>query len=181
MKLLHFITLGCLLVSAYFLWQKYNPTPLISYPEDVIKQNPNHDLLPKMLLIPDVGIHVPVIPQKMEKTTWPQTTKGVSYLRNSPIPGSIGNSILYGHNWTNILGKLSQVRPGMKIYIEQWNGTYMPFTTIYTLTVNSHETSILKSSTDKRITLYTCTGFLDSKRFVVVAIADEKLTSFVSR
>ena len=39
----------------------------------------------------------------------------------------------------------------------------------YTQVVTPDQTHILAPSDDRRVTLYTCTGFLDRKRFVVTA------------
>jgi sortase (surface protein transpeptidase) len=49
------------------------------------------------------------------------------------------------------------------------DGVKKEFKVEYTATVDPSQTYIIDNTKDTRITLYTCTGFLDSKRFVVVA------------
>ena len=49
------------------------------------------------------------------------------------------------------------------------NGEERNFLVEYTSVVDPNQTYILSQTKDKGITLYTCTGFLDTKRFVVTA------------
>jgi LPXTG-site transpeptidase (sortase) family protein len=126
--------------------------------------------LPAKIRIQSIDVSLPVIPAEITNGTWELTPEGVSYLQNSPIPGELGNSIMYGHNWPNLLGKLPQVKPGDSIEIEYADGTVRHFEVEYTVEVTPDDTHILDASKDRRITLYTCSGFMDWKRFVVVAI-----------
>ncbi len=125
--------------------------------------------VPTRLIIGDVKVDLPVYAASVVNNQWQTTTKGVSYLRSSPVPGEKGNSIIYGHNWLNLLGPLTAVRPGEKIEVDFSDNSHKTFVVEYTSIVNPNDASILAPSKDKRITLYTCTGFLDSKRFVAVA------------
>ena len=61
------------------------------------------------------------------------------------------------------------MKPGDRIEIAFSDGSIREFVVAYTTTVNPGQVEILKDSEDSRLTLYTCTGFLDSKRFVVTA------------
>lgn len=124
---------------------------------------------PKLIIIKDIGVNLPIIPAKHPTTKWETTTEGVSYLESSPIPGQVGNSIMYGHDWGSLLGNLPKARPGMTIKIIYDNGTSSDFVITHTQEVTAHETSILKDTQDTRITIYTCIGLFDNKRFVVTA------------
>lgn len=129
----------------------------------------NTSLTPKKLVIEDLDINLPILPSKVKRGEWEVVDSGVSYLTSSPLPGQIGNSILYGHNWTNLLGKLVNVKPNQVIKIKYQDGSIKNFQVKYTAVVLPKDVAILKQTTDRRITLYTCTGFFDSKRFVAVA------------
>ncbi len=111
-----------------------------------------------------------IIPSKITNNTWEATSQGVSHLSSSPIPGEKGNSILYGHNWTNLLGNLTKIKPGAEINIILKNREKKIFIVEYVSIVGPNDTQILADTDDTRITLYTCTGFLDAKRFVVTAL-----------
>src|ERR1035437_6441512 len=104
------------LCAGYLLWQRNNPNQLAftHYPLSHISTVQHK---PVEIIIKDVHIDVPIFPSRITNNTWETTTNGASYLTSSPIPGEIGNSIIYGHNWTNIFGPLVYVKPGEKIQI----------------------------------------------------------------
>lgn len=125
---------------------------------------------PKRIIIPKISVDLPIVSSHIKKGEWETTTDGISYLGVSPIPGDVGNSILYGHNFDYLFGKLPHLTPGDIIEIEYEDHSKKEFIIRYTQVVTPKQVDIIKPTTDRRITLYTCTGFLDSKRFVVVAI-----------
>src|SRR5882672_11686142 len=124
---------------------------------------------PDRIAIPSLGIDLQVYKATIVHDVWPTTDLGASYLSTSPLPGETGNSIIYGHNWTSLFGKLVNARVGDTVIVTYPDKTKKTFVIAYTSTVSPDESTILASSTDKRITIYTCTGLLDSKRFVAVA------------
>lgn len=129
--------------------------------------------LPTHMTIPDLNIALAVIPAKFEGSEWQTTKDGASYLTSSPVPGSVGNSVFYAHNWNSLFGKLPQIKAGNIIEIEFADHTKKKFAVAYTLEVSPGDASIIGGSDDKRITLYTCSGFLDTKRFAAVAFLVE--------
>ena len=164
------IGLICIILAGILFWQRNNPNRLafveipITKKQNIAKKN-----LPVRIIIKDVGIDLPVYPAKIKEGNWETTTRGASWLDFSPIPGEKGNSILYGHNWTNILGKLIKIKPGKKIQIILRDGSEQTFLVESAAVISPKNVSVLKQTEDKRITLYTCVGIFDQKRFVVVA------------
>lgn len=161
-----------LLFNFYLIFQRYNPQQLsfnISYSQLANKSSESEILEPTGISISSAGIALPILPAEIKGTKWESTTKGVSYLKSSAYPGETGNSILYGHNWPNLLGNLTRVKPGDTVTILYADNSSRDFLIEYTAQVKPEDTSVLKNSDDKRITVYTCSGFFDSKRFVVVA------------
>lgn len=49
------------------------------------------------------------------------------------------------------------------------DGTTRTFTIDQTAVISPTQASVVNPTLDTRLTIYTCTGFLDTKRFVVVA------------
>jgi LPXTG-site transpeptidase (sortase) family protein len=167
-----------LLLGGYYLWLKNSPDRLSFKNYKQIQIEPDESesekkSLPKRIIINDLNINIPLIPAKVDNDKWETTHDGASYLVSSPIPGNTGNSIVYGHNWTSILGNLVNTKPGHEIKIIFADGSQKRFIVNSTSTVNPTDSSVLAQTEDQRITLYTCTGFLDSKRFVVVAFLDK--------
>jgi len=160
-----------MILISYLIYQRYNPQKLAFDLTNVAtSQNKiNESRQPVGIKISSLKIELPVVPTKIENNKWEASTKGVSYLDSSVIPGEKGNSILYSHNWPNLLGNLNKIKTGDNITIFYSDNSQHSFEVEYLSVVKPGDTSILKNSTDNRITLYTCTGFLDSKRLVVVA------------
>ncbi len=170
-NLLLFLGVVCLLISLLLFFQRYNPGRLAFAftPFEGQISSINSSQTPKQLLISELGINLKILPSNLQNGRWEATTGGVSYLTLSPLPGQKGNSILYGHNWPNLLGNLTKAKPGQEIFIKYDDNSTKKFVINYTLEVPPTQASILKNSTDVRVTIYTCSGFLDSKRFVVIA------------
>lgn len=156
-----------LLLFTGFLWYQRNTYHPIRFTET------NYSLkstsLPQKLVLPSINAHLDIFPSVIKNNQWQTTGKGVSYLSTSPLPGKTGNSVMYGHNWKSILGDLPKVKPGDEIIVVFGNNTSKHFVVTTTAVVNSDQASIIMPTKDNRLTIYTCTGFLDTKRFVVVA------------
>jgi sortase A len=172
-----FLSLGfaCIVATGLLFIQRNNPYRLaFKGIEQTSSSYSRNQVLPVNISIASVAISLPIIPAGKTEKFWQTTDQGVSYLLSSPIPGETGNSILYGHNWSNLLGRLGNVIPGDTISITFADGSKKEFIVANTAVVNPDQISILKNSQDRRITVYTCTGFLDSRRFVVTALATNK-------
>lgn len=158
-----------LLFGLYLIQLRYSPRKLafnnLQYNQEIISKLYS----PTELIIKSANIHLPVISAKIVNNTWETTDKGASYLASSAEPGKTGNSVFYGHNWTSLLGNLPRVKPGDSVQVVMNNGERRNFRVEYTAIVTPDQTQIIEQTYDKRVTIYTCTGFLDSKRFVVVA------------
>ena len=171
-----FTTFGfiCIALAVVLFWQRNNPSRIafksvqVNNKEEVIKK-----ILPIRLIIESSKIDLPIIPAKVYDQKWEVSSNGVSWLDMSPIPGQKGNSVLYGHNWTNLLGNLRSVRPGDNITIVFADSSQKSFIVETTATVLPNNVSVLSQTKDETITIYTCIGLFDEKRFVVVAKLSE--------
>lgn len=174
MKLLYslFVFLGIvsLFYSGLLLYKHFTPGRLTfsSLPKTQVRST--NQLQPVRLDIPSLRLSLAIFPAKITDHVWETTDKGVSYLSSSVIPGAKGNSILYGHNYTNILGTLPAIKPGAKLMITFADGEKKIFIVETTAVIAPTDDSILKPSEHATVTIYTCTGFLDNKRFVAKAI-----------
>lgn len=167
-----FIVFGiCFLAfGAFLLWERNTPQRLSFRPFAQQTVNATAEVMPVRLIVPSQGINLSIYPASINQNKWEDTKQGVSFLTSSPVPGTVGNSIIYGHNWPNLLGPLTKVKPGELVVVAFNDGTTMPFIVTFTSTVTPDQTHVLEATDDKRLTIYTCTGFFDSKRFVVTAI-----------
>lgn len=106
---------------------------------------------------------------------WTTSQTGVSYLTSSAIPTK-GNTVIYGHNTANILGGLWRVHEGDYIYLVLSNGNFVKYQVKETKEIEPTQVEILSQTEDSRLTLYTCSGFLDEARFVVIAHQVDKIS-----
>ncbi len=157
-----------LLFGFYLSYIRYSPKSL-AFETTQAETGITHTNLPKILKIDSANIFLPIIPSKITGRKWETTPNGVSFLTQSAIPGNTGNSVFYGHNWSSVLGNLTRVKPGDKVEITMEHGKKYVYEVEYVATVEPTQTSVIEDIGDTRITIYTCTGFLDTKRFVVVA------------
>lgn len=158
----------CLVSAGYLFWQRTNPYRLsfASYSELPAVKAPEN-LRPVNIRIPSLSIDLPISAATIENGKWPASSTGISHLSSSPVPGEQGNSTLYGHNWPNLLGPLKKIQPGDSIEIGLSDGTTRTFVVSRTDTVTPDQTKSISQTGETRITLYTCAGFLDRKRFIV--------------
>jgi LPXTG-site transpeptidase (sortase) family protein len=173
-KLLIVFGLICFAVAGYFIWERTNPNRLSFKDYNVSYKNSAVSNPPVRITIKDLKMDLPIIPAKVQNGIWETTTQGASYLVSSPIPGKTGNSIIYAHDWQSLFGPLHNIQRDMTIVIEYKDKSIKSFIVKGTAVVSNDQTSILEPSSDKRLTLYTCTGFLDSQRLVAIALYEEK-------
>lgn len=160
-----------LIIFGYLVFQRYNPQKLAFNIDETsaFKNLSTSEINPVGLKIDSINLVLPITESEIKDNKWQASTTSVSYLKTSPIPGQKGNSILYGHNWPNLLGNLKNTGPGDTINIIYSDNSRRDFEIDYKTQVDPNQTLILENSEDNRITLYTCTGFLDTQRLVVVA------------
>lgn len=166
------VTLGAFLAvySGLMYWQSSSSHVVtLSLDDDKAYNYETHSNYPRRLIIKSAGIDVLISPAEINDRVWSYSDRGVSYLITTPLPGEMGNSVIYGHNWNSILGNLDKVEVGDTIDISYQDGMKQ-FKVAFIQIVSPDNVSVIKATNDTRITLFTCTGFLDSKRLVVSAL-----------
>lgn len=119
---------------------------------------------PVRLTIQSAGIDVPV--KKAENYQF--SDHEAIFINTSQAIGT-GNSVIYAHNWHSLFGKLGKAKVGETITVFLTDGRQYQYQVTQIHTVSPQTLAILKPTTDSRLTLFTCTGFLDKDRLVVVA------------
>ncbi|OGE10625.1 hypothetical protein A3A60_02925 [Candidatus Curtissbacteria bacterium RIFCSPLOWO2_01_FULL_42_26] len=104
----------------------------------------------------------------IENNRWKVSTTGVSYLTTSGEVGKVGNAVIYGHNTQGVLGGLWKVQNGDFIEVTDASSKVYKYEIFERKEVKPNAVEILTQTDDARLTIYTCSGFLDSARFVVV-------------
>jgi LPXTG-site transpeptidase (sortase) family protein len=113
----------------------------------------------------DVGVE----PQIYKEGSWTISQENASYLTASSLPGNPGNIIIYGHNKRSILGNIRALKGYEKITLTMADGTSRIYQVTSITEVSPSNTKLLSQTTKETLTLYTCSGLMDSQRFVVRA------------
>jgi LPXTG-site transpeptidase (sortase) family protein len=133
--------------------------------ETVIKQYAK----PIRIEIPDLKIDLPVEEGGIQEGIWSVSEKGATHLNISENPGGNGNIVIYGHNKNKLLGPIRWIKNETVIKIFSEDGSEYDYKVTERVEVKPTELSYVLPKNEETLTLYTCTGFADSKRLVVVA------------
>lgn len=124
--------------------------------------------IPNQLEIPSIKVDLPIVETAIQNNIWEIAQNGVSHLATSARPGENGPIILYAHNTKDRFGQLKNVKKGTSISLGTNEKTYR-YTVTKTEIVTPEQLSIFFSEKGSTLFLYTCYGFADLKRFVVIA------------
>ncbi len=100
---------------------------------------------------------------------WGVSNTKTAFLQQSARPGEVGNIILYGHNRPSILGNLHQVHVNDIIIVTTSDGSLYSYKVFNRAVTSPTQVELLQPTTREVLTVYTCTGFLDSQRLIVQA------------
>lgn len=102
--------------------------------------------------------------------TWAISPNKAVFLTNSAYPGKNGNIVIYAHNWEELFGKLQHVEIGEIITLKTEDGLDWRYQIDLKREVDPSQTVWIQPTESEVLTLYTCSGVLDSKRLVVRAM-----------
>lgn len=142
------------------------------------KEEPNYQIteentfsIPAFIDIYKVNISIPVVTTNIKDGIWEVSQNHANYLKISAKPGEGGNIVIYGHNKNPIFGNLiDNELLGEKVEITTQNNRKYKYEITEKHIVNPDEISYVEPTDHEELTIYTCTGFLDSKRLVIKAL-----------
>ncbi len=134
-----------------------------------LEQAPQHAELPVRIHIPSITT-VDIVRAGKINGEWTISEHAANFVMQSATPGTPGNSIIYGHNTYNIFANLIRTKRGDRVTVYMSNGTILTYTVVDIQEVTPDRTDLLKSTVTEVLTIYTCSGWLDSKRFVLRAV-----------
>ncbi|HZZ98688.1 MAG TPA: sortase [Candidatus Saccharimonadia bacterium] len=125
--------------------------------------------LPSRLILPDERIDLPIFQSAILNGEWQLSTKGVSILSTTTHATRQEGYILYGHNWPVLLGNVSKAKIGEPLLLEYPDGSSEQYKIESVFRVSPKSVDVLDLAKSQTVLLYTCTGFLDTERLVVLA------------
>ncbi len=165
---LFLIFLGVGLIGFVFAWRiqqrilSFNTRPANA------QEIPNKNI-PGRINIPKLRLSLPIETSTIQNEVWQVSDTKVSFLDISAGLGQGGNTVLYGHNKQAIFGPIRWLKVGDEIDVVDQQGKEHKYIIDKTITVNPDDISYVEPKNKETLTIYTCTGLFDSKRFIIVA------------
>lgn len=122
---------------------------------------------PQTLRIPSQSLNLGIAQAQIKKGVWEIAESQASHLQLSARPGEKGNVVIYGHNKPEILGKLHQLRIGETVVLINDQGQEFVYQIENKKVVSPEFIEAVMSTNYEKLTIYTCTGFLDSQRLIL--------------
>lgn len=121
------------------------------------------------IVIPSVDLSLNIQETAINNGVWGVSRNAASHLNISANPGEAGTIILYGHNTTDLFGPIRWLNKGDKIEVKTKDNK----THVYKITdineASPTDTKVLVSQKGETLILYTCSGFADLKRYIIIA------------
>jgi sortase A len=142
-------------------------------PVDVTELQSNTDgLTPKKIIIPELNIDIAVRRSEIIGGYWEVFNDLAGWGMGSGHPGEAGNQVIFAHAREGLFLPLKDIRTGVNMYIvadEDGIDRIYAYSVIEIKEVYPNQTEVIKPTEDETLTLYTCSGYSDEKRLIVVA------------
>lgn len=125
--------------------------------------------IPTEITIPKVEINLPIEETAINRGVWQISEKGASHLTISARPGEKGAIIMYSHNTNERFGPIRWLSIGDNIEIKTADGKNHVYKITQTMTVSPNKMDIFTQQKGETLIIYTCDGFADLQRFVLIA------------
>ncbi len=132
---------------------------------------------PVRVKLGQLKIDLPLESSHIVNGIWETSNTQVSYLADSARPGEGGNIVMYAHNRPQLFGKLGKLQPGDTVQVEVADGTTYEYRVDSLTVVKPENVSAVLPTKKEVLTLYTCTGWLDSERLVVQATPTQVISA----
>ena len=124
---------------------------------------------PLRIVIPDLSIDLPIVMAKIVNGYWELSETTASHGMGSANPGELGNTVIFAHAREKLFLPLRKIKKDQNIYVLTPNNWYR-YKVEDIKEVTPDKIEVIAPSSDERLTLFTCSGFLDKKRLIVVAL-----------
>ncbi len=141
----------------------------LSFNQQLVAQYQKTENLPKPVQV-RIGNTITVgVTETVYTGSWTIPPTTAAHVAQSANPGQSGNIIIYGHNKPTILGKMRFLQSKELIFITTEDGSEYVYQITGTYEVDPDQTKFLEPTDTETLTIYTCSGLLDSKRFILRA------------
>lgn len=123
---------------------------------------------PEHIIIPAVGIDLVVKPARVLRGYWEVFPDSAGFGTGSSYPGESGNQVIFAHARRGLFEPLPKLKIGDTIYIFA-KASWFKYQVAAKKEVMPKDVEVIAPTEEETLTLYTCSGFADSKRLIVTA------------
>lgn len=160
---------GILFLVIFSVW-RYHQARILSFNSKIVAEHKQTGIKPVHIKSYPVGVDIDVKDSTINNGVWAIHPNNANYLISSAGIGDNGNIIIYGHNKDNIMGPIRHIKIGAIVEILGSDGKNYKYEVVKTDVVDPSNLTYIDSKDTETLTLYTCVGFLDSQRFIAVAV-----------
>ena len=124
--------------------------------------------IPVRIVIPSVSIDLDVKKAEIVGGYWEVFENIAGWGEDSGLPGESGNQVIFAHVREGLFLPLRDIELDDQIYVFTKNEWYS-YTIAEMKEVYPDQIEVISPTEDETLTLYTCSGFKDSKRLIVTA------------
>ncbi|MEN8253023.1 MAG: sortase [Patescibacteria group bacterium] len=124
---------------------------------------------PVNISFPSDNKKIPIESAHIINGNWQTSNITATHLITSSGLGGGGNIVIYGHNTKNIFRSLKNIKVDEKISLESADNKIYEYQIQEIKEVTPEEVSDVQPTDYEVLTIYTCTGWLDSRRLIVKA------------
>lgn len=123
---------------------------------------------PQRIVLPKHQIDLKVVEAPIIDGFWETSEINASHGEGSASPGQIGNMVIFAHARVGLFYNLRDVQTNDLIYVFTKDKWYQYKVSKIT-SVYPNQIEVISPTADEQLTLYTCSGFADEKRLIVIA------------
>lgn len=123
---------------------------------------------PQRIVVPSLNVDLPIIEANVVNGYWQLSDTTASHGVGSANPGELGNVVIFAHARDDLFGPLRKAQKATIIYVLTKDHWYKYQVQDIKL-VDPTDVQVIAPTKDEELTLYTCDGFLDSKRLIISA------------
>jgi sortase A len=124
--------------------------------------------IPQRIIIPELTIDLKVKNSGLINGYWQVFSDSAGWGEGSGIPGEAGNQVIFAHARRGLFLPLKDIKTGAKIYVLA-KANWYEYEVKEIKEVRPTQVEVIAPTEDETLTLYTCSGFADSRRLIVIA------------
>jgi len=140
--------------------------PIRINPDLTTEEHPSDP--PTRIIIPTKSVDLLVVEAPVIKGFWEVSETSASHGVGSANPGEPGNTVIFAHARKGLFLPIRDIEAGETVYVltkDRWHA----YTVSETKLVAPNDVEVIAPTADETLTLFTCSGFLDTKRLIVIA------------